>query len=252
MIDNVTVDVAQSALNVRFNNHVKVSTLVDENFTLLLDTATPTEIPDAFNQIDCEDYNSITRVLKIGIAADLEPDVDYLLRIDGVQYGGSSTEISDEFSFRLNEAVVGGAEPDPQPVQIEDFSIKTFSTLEIESATTEPSSDEFVLVSTDPENSDFFVEEDYSEGLLALTFNTPPDTAFLNDTYIKVQRKKSQVAPARWEKVAVKFSISSTEPVAYISFPALEDEDIYREVGYTYFEQGYTYRVRLSRYMKAG
>lgn len=252
MIDNVTVDVAQSALNVKFNNHVKVSTLVDENFALFLDSATPTEITDALNEIDCEDYNSITRVLKIGIAADLEPDVEYLLRIDGVQYAGSSAVISDEYPFVLHEAVVGGPEPTPQPVQIEDFSIKALSSVDFESVIIDtPSADEFVLVSTDPEDSDFFVEDDYSNGLVSLTFSASPDPTFLNESYIKVQRKKNQIAPAKWEKISVRFSISSISPIVYLSFPAIEDADVYREDGYTYFEEGYTYRVKLSRYIKA-
>lgn len=244
MIDNVTVDVAQSALNVKFNNHVKVSTLINENFTLLLDSATPTEITDAFNEIDCEDYNSITRVLKIGIAADLEPDVEYLLRIDGVQYAGSSTEISDEYSFVMHEAVVGGPEPTPQPVQIEDFSIKTLSNADFESAIVDaPSVDEFVLVGTDPEDSDFFVEPDYNDGVVTLTFSLAADEDFLTDSYIKVQRKKSQVAPARWEKVVVTIEPGTTDESVNITFPEVAAD--------VYFEEEYTYRIRLGRYLRA-
>lgn len=251
MIDNVTVDAAQSALNVRFNNHVKVSTLVDENFSLLVDSATPTVIPNAFNEIDCDNYNSITRVLRISIAADLDVDTTYILRIDGVQYAGSNQDITQDYEFALTESITGVGEVDPQPVQIEDFSIKSFSTLDFDTTGGGSDPDTFSLVSTDPEDADFYVEEDYGNGLLTLTFSSNPDPSFLTSSYIKVQRKKVQVAPTRWETVPVKFSISSTEPLVYLSFPAIEDDEVYREDGYTYFETGYTYRVRLSRYIKA-
>lgn len=249
LLDNVSVNVAQSTISVKFNNHVKVATLVTENFSLYLDSATPTLISDAFNEIDCNDYNSISRVLTLSLDSSLEANTAYVLRVENVEYAGSGTPVEDDYSFVTTDAVTGIVEAVPEPVFIDDFSIK--STIDIYDGDMVTGSSEFYFIDSDPVNSDFYVESDYNDGRITITFNANPDVSYLNADYIKVQRKKNQIGPTRWEAVPVNFAMSSTKPVVYLSFPAIEDAAIYREPGYTYFEEGYVYRVRLSRYIQA-
>lgn len=252
-IDYVFVSIDQSAIGVRFDQNVKVSSLTNDKFKLYLDGATPSLISDAFEEIDTyEDFDTIRRILTLRPKALMAAETDYLLTTHGIEYAGYGVGEDDSYQFTTDKEVNPSVEEAAlQPVQIEDHSIKSTASITYSETVGDSAVSEFHVVSTDPESGDFYVEPDYENGRLTIVFSSTPDTDFLNDDYIKVQRKKNQSAPTRWEKVPVTFSIAANEPWVYVRFPAIEDSTVYREAGYTYFEENYTYRVRLSRYIKA-
>jgi len=251
MLSNIISDSTNSVLLVKFDNHIKVSTLDTATFTLWLDSTTPEEIELPFHSVEAsKDYNSITRTLKLWVTADLDANTPYTLEVENVEYAGSGVSVTDSVSFTLDVAIQGYEEIVPDPVEIEDHSIK--STIEIDTGLDPiPVLRDFYLVGSDPIDNDYFVDADHDLGVISLSFSETPDTKFLNSKYVKVLRKKVQVAPSRWEKIGVKFSVSSTEPIVYLSFPAIGSPTTYKELGFDYFESGYTYKITLSRYIKA-
>ncbi len=252
MIDYIFVTLDQQAIGVRFDQNVKVDSLSADKFRLYLDTATPTEIPNAFAEIEtCDDFDSIRRILKLRPVNGLTANTAYTLTSSGVEYAGLGTGDDDSFDFTTTAAVAASHEPTPEAVFIEDHSIKSNSAISYSESVVVTPVSEFYVVEADPLDGDYYVEPDYENGRLKIVFSSNPDTDYLTSEYIKVQRKLNQLAPTRWETVTVQYSISSNKPWVYLSFPAIEDSSIYREDGYTYFQENYTYRVKLSRYIKA-
>lgn len=247
-IDYVNVALSQSAIGVRFDQNVKVDSLTADKFSLFLDGATPVEIANAFEEITtCDDFDSLRRMLILYPKVNLDAGTDYILATSGIEYAGRGVGDDDSFPFTTQTAIEAAGEPEPEPVVIEDHSIKSvlFSDEQFGNVTTDTSG--FRLESSDPETGEYYIEPDYEDGKLTLTFSDDVDASFADVAYIKVQRKVNQTAPARWEKVTPEFVTNGNE--IYVSFPAVDDDSIYNTSGHDYFEVNYTYRVKLSPYI---
>lgn len=256
MITYVRPVEGRSVLELKFNRHIKISTLIAENFELWTDEATPREISDAFKPITInsqeKDYNQTSRVLWLNLQVDVAKG-DYTFMISGVANAAGSILENESYSLKIPLPMHPDPSPDEEPVFIEDHSIVGGGDLDFGSIgdfVTPGSSSEFFIEETDPIHGDYFVETDYNDGRMAITFSSMPDVAYLNNHYIKVQRKKNQIAPIRWETIPVRISIAAGMPVVYLDFPAIDDDTTFMQPGHTYFEDGYVYRVKFSKNME--
>lgn len=247
-IDYVNVALSQSAIGVRFDQNVKVDSLTADKFSLFLDGATPVEIANAFEDITtCDDFNSLRRILTLYPKVDLDAGTDYILVTSGIEYAGRGVGDDDSFPFTTQTAVIAAGEPEPEPIVIEDHSIKSVLFTDDEFANLTTATADFYLESSDPETGEYYLETDYEDGRLTLVFSADVDSAFATADFIKVQRKINQIAPSRWEKIEPQFSTDGSK--IYVDFPAVDDADVYNTAGHDYFEVNYTYRVKLSPYM---
>lgn len=244
-------------LELKFDTSLQTSSLMQEDVFRLYpaDTfdpnATSPEIEDAFRSIDLSaDYDSISRTLKLHFASSIIESLsgEYILRIDGLRSASGAPLSTGTLAFKYeylwdNEPLTP---PGPQEPLIEDFSIKKEAILSTE--TINAANPDFYITKTDPDNNEIFVENDYNRGRIVITFSDRPKLVYVNQQYIKVQRKKISTTVSRWERVEdVQLSLDSNYPRLYISFPSLGDgEAVYGALNEDYFESGYKYRVRLS------
>lgn len=235
---------ASTGLAIRFRPTVKVSTLTNENITLYENQSTPIASP--FQTINTVyDYNSISRVLHLRYATQLQMDTPYELRVDNLLDGAGQMIPSDSRDF-MYEFTEDPTPPAPRPpIEIIDHSIK--SRAFIASETIVASNPDFYIVDTIPENFELYVADDENKGRVTIKFSSAPDPSFLNKKYFKAQRKKVQRAPSRWEDVAVRVSLDSSRPWVYVDFPSQDATPVYVKGNKIYFEEGYKYRVRISK-----
>lgn len=251
-----TIRVLSDHIELTFKVTLDASTIESSAFLLESVDATPVQI--TFQPIDLmQYYNSISRVLYI-FYTSIPAVGDYSLIISGLKNAnGSSLEeesISLTYPYSEEEEVY---EPS-DPITIHDKSIKREAFIVAE--TIKASNPYFYIVDTDPENDSVFVEEDYRQGRISITFSERPSPQFLNSLYIKVQRKDVNKI-GRWETLQIQISMDSYYPTIYIYIPAVGLEDsatpaatpfsdtdrIYHTDGYIYFEENFKYRVKLSK-----
>lgn len=244
--------VTNGYVKLKFIDTIKLTSIVPEVFTLSTAAATPQAVSDPFDDFTIADnYNSLSRTLTLyWNSGKLQPLTDYTLTIDGL-LDAASRPISDG---TVNFTTSSSTEPDTteveppelEPVEIEDHSILTgldFSIVEEPEVT----DDEFAVTSVDPSDGTFFLDQDYARGRVSITFTQRPSIEKVNSTYFKAHRKLVQRQPIRWESVDVHVSLDSTSPVVYVDFPSLDDEPVYYTTDSDYFEDGYKYRVVVSK-----
>ncbi len=134
--------------------------------------------------------------------------------------------------------------PNLSPVLIEDRSIKTEVDISYNIIAKNPL---FYIDSVDPPDGDFYLQNDYNNGRLIITFNSRPASNFLDNKYFLCQRKPIQKAPSRWENLYCAISAHSWRPEVYIDFPSLDATPSFFTDGKNYFEQNYKYRVKISK-----
>jgi hypothetical protein len=91
------------------------------------------------------------------------------------------------------------------------------------------------------------LSNDYNYGRVTVTFNEKPASNFLNNRYFLCQRKKIQKGPSRWENITTSVSTHSWRAEVYIDFPSLDATPSYFTADKDYFEQGYKYRIKISK-----
>lgn len=244
-------------IKVKFNPTVKISTIINENFTLALNTATPTLVNDPFETIDLvQDYNSISRILYLSFKSGvLAPNTNYRAIFSGLEEA-SGQSLQTEYIDFTSPADVSLTEEDEIPsvpeVSIIDYSIipSVFSSSLAETV--------FTVDSSDPSNGEIYFASDYENGVLIVKFTKAPSSVFMNEDYIKVQKRSLERGPSRWETVNIQVTASSDHPWAYIYLPAVNDypegatpfyseTPIYGQPGYEYISENYKYRIIISK-----
>jgi hypothetical protein len=263
LVQTYSVNTDVSYIRIKFLKTILVSSIVNSVFTIASDEATPVSISDAFETIDVTDsdhYNSIARDLVLYIKQNkLSASTDYILTISGLLDIAGAT-IADDSSITFSTSATYDTTYDDSlpveaaPVQIKDSSVKTnvYNTVQqISKANVN-----FYIESTDPETQDYFIFPDLNNGRVIIKFSTVPSASFLTSKYITVQRKAIQQNPARWETLDVRISIDTDEPWLYVDFPSYDHypeaatpstSAVYTTSGFGYFEQGYKYRIVLSK-----
>lgn len=252
------IEVTTVQVVVLFEATLDISTIRNSKFLVYINTATPTLVSDPFETIViADDYNSIAKILTLTWAEDiLLPDTDYKIVFTGLEQPDGTVMADVEVTFTTGASVTAAASELPTaatPVTIIDHSLisDVFTT-----AVISPSSLTFSVLSSDPSNGEYYLEEDYENGRVIIKFTERPDLIYLASPYIKVQRKAIQRAPARWETLAANISLDTNKPWVYVDFPSIDhypeaatpaEDTVYVTDDYSYYEPNYKYRIIVSK-----
>lgn len=249
LIDNAIVGV--NTVIIKFGRTIKISSLLNANFIVQTDAATPSVVSSPFKAIQTlTDYNQINRTLTLYWNTILSSNTNYLIRIVNLIDSSGITVPEEQIRFNIGTQ---GATPSSlaspvgtiiNEVLIEDKSVKTDIESGYQILAKNPN---FYIESVSPSTGDFFVLTDENNGRATITFSTRPASNFVTNQYFKVQRKKIQKTPSRWESVSTKVSMHSWRPVVYVDFPSLEATPSYYSDNKEYFESGYKYRITISK-----
>lgn len=248
LIDNATVTV--NTVTIKFGRTIKISSLVNQNFKVFTDAATPVEVTSVFKTINSlTDYNQISRTLTLYWNKVLASDTDYTIRLINLMDSSGMTIPEERISFSSG---VDSATPSSlqttqatvqMPILIEDHSVRPDIETGYQILAKNPN---FYIKSVVPTNGDFFIGNDENDGRVIISFSARPASNFLNTKYFKAQRKKIQKTPTRWENLTAAISIHSIKSDVYVDFPSNDATPSYYTADKTYFESGYKYRVIVS------
>lgn len=248
LIDNATVTV--NTVNIKFGRTIKISSLVNSNFTVETDAATPVAVSSPFRSINTlTDYNQISRTLTLYWNTVLGSNTDYVIKINNLLDSSGLTVPEERITFTSQTAT---ATPSilqeargtvVNEVLIEDKSVRVDIETGYQILAKNPS---FYIESTNPVSGDFYLNNDENNGRVTITFSSRPASNFLTNKYFKAQRKKIQKTPSRWENIVAQISLHSWKPDVYVDFPSTDATPVYFTDDKEYFETGYKYRVIVS------
>ena len=248
LIDSATVSV--NTVNVKFGRTVKIASLVNANFTVFTDAATPIQVSSPFRTINTiTDYNQISRTITLYWDVVLSSNTDYVIKITNLVDSSGLTIAEERISFtsQTNAATPSILQESQatvlNEVLIEDKSIRADIETGYQILAKNPN---FYIESINPSNGDFYLSNDENNGRVTITFSSRPASNFLTNKYFKAQRKKIQKIPSRWETVSAQVSMHSWKPDVYVDFPSDDATPVYYTDDKTYFESGYKYRVIVS------
>ncbi len=247
LIDQAKVN-AYSA-SIKFGRTVKISSLKNENFKVYTDAATPAQVSAPFEIINTiKDYNQISRIISLYWKANLVDGQSYFIRIENIVDSAGSMVPYEIIKFTYVSSATPSdkefVDPGTIPVLIEDRSVKTEVDISYNIIAKNPL---FYIENIDPVDGDFYLSNDYNYGRVTVTFNEKPASNFLNNRYFLCQRKKIQKGPSRWENITTSVSTHSWRAEVYIDFPSLDATPSYFTADKDYFEQGYKYRIKISK-----
>ncbi len=248
LIDNATVTV--NTVNIKFGRTIKIASLVNANFTLFTDAATPVQISSAFRTINTiTDYNQISRTLTLYWNVVLSSGSDYIIKVANLVDSSGLTVPEEQISFtsQTNSATPSILQETQgtvlNEVLIEDKSVRVDIETGYQILAKNP---DFYIISTDPSTGSFYLNNDENNGRVTINFSSRPASNFLTSKYFKAQRKKIQKTPSRWEAVDAQVSMHSWRADVYVDFPSDDATPVYSTDDKTYFESGYKYRVIVS------
>ncbi len=237
------------SVSIKFGRTIKISSLKNENFKVYRDAATPTQVTAPFEIINTiKDYNQISRVMSLYWKATLVDGANYYILVENIVDSAGSIIPTEKITFTYVSAAtpseVEYVDPGIVPVLIEDKSIKTEADISYNIIAKNPL---FYVDNVDPVDGDFYLSNDYNYGRVTISFNEVPASNFLNNRYFLCQRKLIQKAPSRWENITTNVSSHSWRPEVYVDFPSLDATPSYFTSNKDYFEQGYKYRIKISK-----
>ena len=240
LIDNATVTV--NTVNIKFGRTIKISSLLDANFTVYTDSSTPVQVSSPFKTINTiTDYNQISRTLTLYWDVILNGNTDYVIKITNLVDSSGFTVAEEQITFTSqttsatpsiltdNQATV------LNEVFIEDKSVRADIETGYQILAKNP---DFYIISTNPSTGDFYLANDENNGRVIVTFSERPASNFLTSKYFKAQKKKIQKTPSRWETVPAQVSMHSWKPDVYIDFPSTDATPVFYTEEKTYFEKG--------------
>lgn len=232
----------------KFNDTVKLTSIIPDAFVVATDEATPTEVVSPFEEFTItNNYNTVSRTLKLyWKEGSLTPNTEYTLTITGL-LNAASKPLSEYVLHFATEESVEPTEDELEPVvddsiEIEDHSIIT----DIDFSADSQLGVEFLEVVSTNLESLYMVDNDFNNGRIAITFSKRPDISKVNSSFIKVYRKKVQRKPSKWERLTVNLSLDSQNPIVYVDFPSTDDDPLYYEADKDYFEDSYKYKISVS------
>ena len=235
---------------IRFGKTIKISSLTNANFVVQTTDATPSNLANPFLQINTiADYNQISRTLKLYWDAVRQSGKEYKIRLTNFLDAANESITEEQIVFCQEESATPSdfnsyTVPLVQELLIEDHSIRTDAFTTVQILAKNP---RFYITSVDPENGEFYLDNAYNNGRVIISFSSRPASNFLNNSYFKVQRKKIQNQPARWQNLSANVSMHSWKPEVYVDFPSLDATPSYYSDNKDYFETGYKYRIIVSK-----
>lgn len=254
------IKLENNSIIVSFDQSIAVNTLVNANFEVWTTAATPVQISSPFDTINiATDWNSISRTLTLDIRAGvLSPSTSYNLYIKNLKtptlitldtYTFPFTTPSNYSNEATNSTTTVGSPDTLVPEDVIDYSVLTGAYKN--TSATSGTSTSFYVTGSDPGNGEFYLEEDYNNGVITIKFNQKPEPFKLVFPYLKVQRKLLSSTVTRWTTIVTKVSVDVNKPWVYIAFPSTDATPVYQTAGKTYFESDYIYRVILSHDLSA-
>jgi hypothetical protein len=250
--------ITKDYFEIKFQTILDTQSITNNKFILYkIDAGTPNIITSAFKTIDINrDYYSISRSLYLWWNIQLESNSSYRLVISNlVNVEGATPEqtVIDFDTLTIDYGLPAELEPATrQPVDVEDYSIKTISEL-ISSSIASGDVEKLLVIKTVPEmNKAYYLDPSENEGRIEIWFNQAPAANYVNDIYFKIQRRKVTRNISRWEDVNAKVAANTAKAVVFIYLPSLDATPVYayeinKGNGNQYFEPGYKYRVLLSK-----
>lgn len=234
-------------LAVRFGQSIRVSSLVDDNFTVATNEATPVAQPGAFLPISVSsDYNVISRTLVLHFAPGvLLANTPYTLSVSGVVDPANNVLLPATWDFSTPTVASPPAVPADEPVEIVDRSLRSNAFMNTEHILA--ANPDFYVVESDPGDQELLIPRGYNNGRVTIKFSTRPAAQFISPSYFRVQQKLVQRGPTRWTNVNALVSLDDTMPWVYIDFPSLDATPVFNTIGATYFSDNYKYRIKISR-----
>jgi hypothetical protein len=248
LIEYAVVD--NNMVVIRFGKTIKISSLKNENFIVQTTASTPSVLSNPFLDINTiADYNQISRTVKLYWDAIRQSGNEYTIRLVNFIDAANESITEEQIVFTQAESATPAefnsyTVPVIQELLVEDRSIRSDAFTSYQILAKNP---QFYIKNVDPINGDFYINNDYNDGRVIISFSSRPASNFLNNKYFKVQRKKIQTHPARWEKISAAISMHSWKPEIYIDFPSLDATPVYYVEGTNYFEKGYKYRIAVSK-----
>jgi hypothetical protein len=235
---------------IKFARTVKISSLVNANFIVETTDSTPLVVSNPFKTITTlNDYNQISRLLKLYWNTVLQGQKEYYIRVNGLVDASNQIIPEEKIKFTVEDAATPTSIATPKPPVIEQILVEDQSILAEPYTTYQiiAKNPDFYITSVEPENGDFYLENNYNDGRVIIYFNERPASNFLSSRFFKAQRKKIQRTPSRWENISANVSLHSWKPEVYVDFPSLGDATpSYFTDGKDYFESGYKYRIIVS------
>lgn len=254
LIQNAVVGLG--TVSVKFGRTIKISSIKAANIIVQTTAATPVVISSPFKTIDTlSAYNQISRTLKLLWNAQLAPSTEYVIRFVNFLDAANEPIAEEQVKFKTlavgatpNTAVTGSFnsvnEPELKELLVEDKSIRTDAYSSYQIIAKNPN---FFIESIDPVSGDFYIDNSYNHGRVTVFFNEKPATNFLNNKYFKLQKKKIQRQPSRWENISCRISAHSWKSEVYVDVPSKEATPSYYTQNKQYFESGYKYRLIISK-----
>lgn len=242
--------VGNTTLKITFLHTLKVSSIVNDRFTLVSTESTPNTI--LFQPISTiDDYNSISRLLTLKYTENLLPETEYTLTVSGLLSATGNHLPEESVSFTTDDSTVPSYEEiieasEEPPIEIIDYSLKSGVFTGESDILFSPTNLDFFIESTNPAPLESIVTTGFNNGRIIIKFTAAPSSIFLTNNYFKAQRKTLARGFTRWEDLAANISADPIKPWVYIDFPSIDATPSYNIGNTQYFEEGYKYRVRVS------
>ena len=251
LIQNAAVGLG--TVSVKFGRTIKITSIKEENIVVQTTSATPNVLNKPFKDIDTlADYNQISRTLKLLWNVQLAPSTEYVIRF--INFYDAANEPIPEEQIKFTTLASGATpnigdfnsvnEPELQEILVEDKSIRTDAFASYQIIAKNPN---FYISSVDPVSGDFYIDNSYNSGRITVSFNEKPASNFLNNKYFKLQKKKIQRQPSRWETIITEVSSHAWKPEVYVDVPSQDSTPSYFVEDKEYFESGYKYRLIISK-----
>lgn len=248
LIDNAVVTV--STVIIKFGRTIKISSLLNSNFVVQTNEATPVSIASPFKTIkSLTDFNQINRTLTLYWNTVLPANKNYTITLNNLIDSSGSVVPSEKISFSTGTESATPALLDTvdqtiiNEVLIEDKSVRADIETGYQIIAKNPN---FYIESVSPSSGEFFVDDSDNNGRVIITFSSRPASNFLTTQFFKVQRKKIQRTATRWESLPILISMHSWRPIVYLDFPSTDATPVYYTENKVYFESGYKYRIIVS------
>ncbi len=248
LIDYAAVNIDR--VKIKFGRTIKIASITNDKFIVQTSAATPVAVTNPFKTINTlADYNTISRTLTLYWNKTLVSGQEYYIRLAGLLDSANEVVPEEYIVFTKQDAatpsgVSSVTVPTVEEIYIEDKSVLDEAYTSYQIIAKNP---EFYIKDVDPDNGDFYIDNSYNNGRVTISFNARPATNFLTVQYFKVQRKKIQRTPSRWETVSARIQMHSWRPEVYVDFPSNDATPVYYVEDKTYFETGYKYRITVSK-----
>jgi hypothetical protein len=225
-------EVTGNYFQIKFVSTLDVSTLVNANFVLYNDSASPTSITTPFDTIDvAKDYSSISRILTLWWN-NPGPTGGYTLHVRNLRtfLGEALGDFQIPFEWVLESATPNSGsldellQPSRIPVEVEDYSLKTpgWSIIEPQ-AEVSPTAQALEVIDIAPGiSSHHYIDTQENLGKIDILFSLPIYTNFISPFYFSLTKKSVKKGMSLWENVNTSVLGSFDSKLISIYLPAID------------------------------